>query len=136
MQQLLARWSPARERTRMSVIVNAGAPVGNVIVLGLSGLLGDHFGWESIFYVFGGVACLWFVLWQWLVYNSPEDHPTVTDAELLLITGHGRAELTKMAAEHEKAPEIPWRSILQSPAVWAMFAAHFGQNWGNRAGLF
>ena len=24
----------------------------------------------------------------------------------------------------------PWRSILFSPAVWAIVAAHFCQNWG------
>ncbi|OQV24545.1 Sialin [Hypsibius exemplaris] len=136
LNQLISRWSPAAERTRASAIVNAGNPAGMIVVLAVSGYLGDSFGWESIYYVFGGISSLWFVCWQLFVYNSPEDHPTIREAERRLISGSPSntttaCELDTDELNEQKPPEIPWKSIFTSSAVWAMVFSHIGQNWGN-----
>ncbi|OQV24940.1 Sialin [Hypsibius exemplaris] len=129
LHHLLSKWSPSRERTRMSTLVAAGAPIGNVVVLGVSGFIGDYLGWEYIFYVYSGVTGFWFILFQVFVYNSPSEHPGITDDELKLITGS--VEKITTNTDPKPSPTVPWRRILTSLPVWAIVFAHFGQNWGN-----
>ena len=46
--------------------------MGTVISLPISGILCETLGWESVFYIFGACGLVWFVLWSFLVYDSPE----------------------------------------------------------------
>ena len=36
----------------------------------LSGILADSFGWETVFYVFGGYGTLWFMIWCFLTKGN------------------------------------------------------------------
>ncbi len=47
----------------------------------LLGLLANKLGWESVFYVFGVLGIVWFLFWWWLVYDTPQSHPTITRQE-------------------------------------------------------
>jgi MFS transporter, ACS family, solute carrier family 17 (sodium-dependent inorganic phosphate cotransporter), other len=47
----------------------------------MSGFLIAHFGWESVFYVTGIISTVWSVLWFFLVYDSPSEHPRIADEE-------------------------------------------------------
>lgn len=38
-------------------------------------------GWEGIFYVQGGLAIVWCLMWAFLVYDTPEKHPLVSEDE-------------------------------------------------------
>lgn len=116
------------ERTRISTLVNAGAPVGNVVVLALSGLLADRLGWEAIFYIFGGISCAWFILWQIFIHDSPVKHPSISNGEVILIAKNQPVNSTETQQSVQK---VPWVRIVTSVPVWAMVFAHFGQNWGN-----
>lgn len=56
------------------------------------GFLIAHCGWESVFYVTGGIGLVWSVAWFFLVYDSPAQHPRISEEE--------RAEIeAKIAAE-------------------------------------
>ena len=44
-----------------------------------------RFGWHVAFLTTGGFSAAW-IVWWWFRYRSPEDHPTVSAAELALIT--------------------------------------------------
>jgi predicted MFS family arabinose efflux permease len=70
--------------------------LGTVISLPFSGILADQLGWEAVFYVRGGLAMIWCVLWLVFVYDSPQAHPRIHPAELELFEscmqgdgGHG-----------------------------------------------
>ncbi len=73
--------------------------LGTVISLPFSGILADKLGWEAVFYVQGGLAMVWCVLWLVFVYDSPQDHPRIHPAELELFEssmqggggGHGHS---------------------------------------------
>lgn len=66
-----------------------------------------------------------YCFWHFLVYDSPQQHPRISDDEknyiLDNITG---------SVEDEEKTQIPWRSIILSRPVWVTIAAHWGTAWG------
>lgn len=88
-----------------------------------SGLLATAFGWESVFYVFGAIGCVWLVLWMIIVRRSPEEDPFITEEEKIYI-------VTKIGLRKEENVTPPWKSIFTSAAVWAIVVSHFAENWG------
>lgn len=56
-----------------------------------------------------------------LVHDTPADHPRISRAE--------KDYIEKSIGVKEDI-STPWLSILTSPAVWAICAAHFANNWG------
>lgn len=124
MHAMLAKWAPVYERSRMVTLVYAGAQLGTVIGMPISGILcqyGFAGGWPSVFYVFGAAGCLWFIAWLFLCYDTPAKHPRISMAE--------REYIESNIGKQKRMP-TPWRKILISPPVWACAAAHFANNWG------
>lgn len=78
--------------------------------------------WSSVFYVFGGLGVLWFVVWTLLCYNDPESHPFISDEEMDFLK-------KEMHVSNERK-NIPWRAILTSVPVWALVTAQIGHDWG------
>ena len=84
---ILSKWTPPSERSRMTSFNFAGIMFGTVVSLAVTGALCEvslsaggalkprsmllqsphlslqTLGWESVFYVFGGIGILWFFLW-------------------------------------------------------------------------
>lgn len=67
-----------------SSFVIPGMSIGTVVALPFSGFLAEALGWESVFYVQGGLAAIWLVLWIFFVYDSPQLHPRIHPKELEL----------------------------------------------------
>jgi ACS family sodium-dependent inorganic phosphate cotransporter-like MFS transporter 5 len=85
---LVAKWAPPLERSRMTFISGSGVLVGCSATLPLAGWLcncGFAGGWPSVFYVSGIAGVLWFVLWLFLVYDTPGRHPRISLKELKYI---------------------------------------------------
>lgn len=60
---LLASWIPLHERSKLGALVFGGGQVGTIIGSSLSGVLLDYYdGWSSVFYFFGGMGIVWFIL--------------------------------------------------------------------------
>ncbi|XP_014678873.1 PREDICTED: sialin-like [Priapulus caudatus] len=79
---LWSNWAPPLERSRLSTIAFSGSYLGAVIAMPLSGILAEKLSWQSVFYVFGVLAVLWFVAWAYLVVEVPSKHPTIGVVEL------------------------------------------------------
>jgi MFS transporter, ACS family, solute carrier family 17 (sodium-dependent inorganic phosphate cotransporter), member 5 len=125
---MLSLWAPPLERTKLSTIVYTGTHMGTVGALVLSGILIEKWGWESVFYFFGTLSCVWFFFWFFLAFDSPDSHPRISQAERIYInTAIGRPRISDDGAA---AVSIPWRSMLTSVPVWAIFAGHIGFTWG------
>lgn len=121
-----ANWAPPMEKTRLATIAFSGSYIGTVVSMLLSGyMLKSGLGWPSIFYLFGGIAVLWFVCWCYFICETPSKHKTITNAELEYIQAN-------IGYTGEQAQNLlpPWGDIFKSPAVWAIVAAHFSENWG------
>merc|ERR1712038_237532 len=121
---MLALWIPSSERSTLGAFVYAGAQAGTFLAYPLCGWLADTFGWESVFYVTGGLACLWFVFWALLIAESPATHSTIGAEEKAFLDHHIECKMT------DDMPLPPLKAIFMTPAFLALIVAHCGQNWG------
>ena len=48
----------------------------------IGGFVVENFGWEIMFYAPAAVTLLWCVIWWLRVFESPEKHRSISDAEL------------------------------------------------------
>lgn len=76
-----ARWSPPNERARMLGFCFAGAQLGTVIAIPLTGLIIELSGWPAVFYSFGGVGCFWCLLFYLYARNSPSEFVGISEGE-------------------------------------------------------
>ena len=118
---LYGRWVPVAERSRAVALLIGGIPLGTMFAVLTTGWIVLNFGWPVVFYAFGGVGVIWTVVWFRRAYNSPGEHPTMSAAE--------RRLLEAAAGTAPVKPDLPWRAILSSTAVWALIVNHFCSNW-------
>ena len=65
----------------MSAFIYAGSQMGTTIGLPLTGFLIDQLGWETMFYIEGPLVIIFLLLWMTLVFDSPDQHPRLSDKE-------------------------------------------------------
>lgn len=116
---LLATWIPLKERSKLGSFVFGGGQVGTILGTALSGLLLDYFdGWESVFYFFGGLGALWFVIFVLICYKDPESHPFIKEEEKEYL----RKELGTLVRD-KNLPPTPWVAILTNVPMMALVCA-------------
>ncbi|XP_012526725.1 putative inorganic phosphate cotransporter [Monomorium pharaonis] len=121
---MLAQWTPPEERSVIGSLVFAGAQLGTVFANVVSGLILHDFEWPTVFYVFGGIGVLWFVVFVLICYNNPDEHPFISNRERKYL--HERMN----EHTHKTPPPVPWRHMLRSAPVWALITAQIGHDWG------
>uniref|UniRef100_A0A1B0BDS9 Major facilitator superfamily (MFS) profile domain-containing protein n=1 Tax=Glossina palpalis gambiensis TaxID=67801 RepID=A0A1B0BDS9_9MUSC len=127
MHCMIAAWSPPNERSIMSTIIYVGTSFGTAVSILMAGFLSDNFGWESIFYVMGGLSCIWMILWICFVQDNPNEQRFITADEREMI--NSSLGQSKEDAK-EGHPPTPWNQVLKSIPFWAILIAHCCSNWG------
>lgn len=127
MHVMLASWAPPAERSVMSAIVYAGTALGTVLSMLMAGQLAGSLGWESVFYVMGGLSVIWIILWVWLIQDSPSKQPLIDNDERNMIE---QALIEGGGGGHDKKPPVPWKKLLTSGPFLAILIAHTCSNWG------
>lgn len=111
----VAEWFPKRERSFATGLFNAGANVGIILTAIFVPIIISELGWRASFVVTGAIGSL--VLFAWLaVYRKPEEHPSVSAAELAYIREDGVA-----ASERP----VKWRELVKYRATWAFAVPKF-----------
>ncbi|KAJ9591410.1 hypothetical protein L9F63_002016 [Diploptera punctata] len=124
MHVVISRWYTVEERQFMSSIIFTSSSFSTVLTLSTSGVIADAEGWPFVFYLFGGLTTFWIIPWLLFVYDSPEEHPYISDKE----KSHILNSLAKY--KNDKASKIvPWLAILTSLPVWAHIVFGFGHSW-------
>ncbi|CAG2223697.1 SLC17A5 [Mytilus edulis] len=144
MQSMWGRWAPPLERSKLVTVSYLGTMFGNVGTFASSGYLceyGFDNGWGSIFYITGGLACIWVVAWFILVRDTPSEHPWISQAERDYINNSIEYDNTKgcgtidiaygVGVSFGNSSTVPWVAIAKSPAVIACITAHVCNNWIN-----
>ncbi|XP_001602071.1 putative inorganic phosphate cotransporter [Nasonia vitripennis] len=125
MSCLLSQWIPPQERSVIGSSVYVGIRFGIVISSVISGLImGKSSGnWPSIFHLFGAIGIVWFVFWMILAYNSPREHPFITEKEKSYLNAHMSSHT------HENPAPFPWKRALTSRPFLALIVMQSGQDW-------
>ncbi|XP_064551435.1 sialin-like [Drosophila montana] len=125
MHIMIASWAPQAERLLITSLIYVGTSAGTAVSIMMSGVLAAKLGWESVFYVMGGLSCIWMILWIILVQDNPNKQKLMTAKERDMInsslgTGGDKGEAKKM----------PWCKIFKSCPFWALLIAHTCSNVG------
>ncbi|CAL8075243.1 unnamed protein product [Orchesella dallaii] len=99
MHNLLGNWAPPQERGFMAGVTYSGTSFGTAVTLIFSGYIihgGVLGGWPGIFYICGIISVLWFVLWCFLVYDTPAAHPRISGDELYYIQSSIGSQVSKV----------------------------------------
>nr|CAI5846476.1 unnamed protein product [Callosobruchus analis] len=125
MHAMLARWIPPLERSTFAAYVYAGSNFGTIISLPLSGWLCSlENGWPLSFYIFGVAGIIWFILWMFLVYDTPSTHPRINPQEkAFILASIGPQD------EDDRSDSIPWCNMLKCVPLWAILVTQCGQSW-------
>ncbi|XP_059171321.1 sialin-like [Physella acuta] len=127
MHTMWSRWAPEREKSLLMTFTYAGCQVGTVIATWATGYMADGDilgGWPLVFYVFGGAGVLWSLNWICLIHDRPETHPRISKEEKEYI------EKSRLSSAQLVNVRPPWLKVLRSPALLAIVAAHFANDWG------
>ncbi|XP_059325126.1 sialin isoform X4 [Ammospiza nelsoni] len=122
MHSMWSSWAPPLERSKLLSISYAGAQLGTVVSLPLSGLICYYMNWVYVFYIFGALGILWWFFWMLLVSDTPETHRSISHAEREYILSSLKDQLSTQKS-------VPWRPMLGSLPLWAIVVAHFSYNW-------
>ncbi|XP_018568852.1 sialin isoform X2 [Anoplophora glabripennis] len=117
---MAAKWIPPMERSKFIANMMASS-LGAAITLPVCGFLISSLGWPSVFYFTGAIGLIWSILWFVLVFDSPAEHPRITEEE--------RTEIETKIADGEggkgvKPSTVPWVRIFTSLPVWAIVITH------------
>ncbi len=122
MHAMLSHWAPKDERSRLGCVVYTGATLGTVSALPLTAVIANAWGWEVVFYAFGGVGLAWCVLWFVFVDDAPETSRWMSRGE----KDYLRA--TNSTLSH--SPAVPYQKIFTCKAFYAILVAHMANNYG------
>lgn len=77
---LVARWAPPTEKGRF-VWTLQGGTFGSIFLFGIISSIAENVNWEAGWYIPALVMMVWIVFWFFLVYDSPDEHPGISEAE-------------------------------------------------------
>lgn len=81
MHNLVSQWIPPNQRSRFAGAYMGGS-VGIAVFYPIFGFIISLSSWEWIFYLTTTFATIWFISWQYFVYDSPSQHPRIDPSEL------------------------------------------------------
>ena len=103
----VATWFPVRDRALATGVFNSGSNIGGLLAPLIAAFVTTHWGWQTAFYFTGAVGFIWVVFW-FVLYRPPEEHPKVSPAELAYIKSDPEIPIQK----------IPWIELLRYPGTW------------------
>ncbi|CAL2043896.1 unnamed protein product [Caenorhabditis brenneri] len=115
-------WAPSSEANTFMAILSCALQLSNIICMPVSGLLCESsLGWRSIYYLFGGLTFVIYIVFWFTYSDDPRLHRNVSQKEL------GKISIGKI----EKIKEsVPYRSVCTDPTVIITWVSCFGANMG------
>jgi MFS transporter, ACS family, hexuronate transporter len=104
----VAEWFPKKERALATGIFNAGTNVGALVTPLVVPWIAYTYGWYEAFVVTGAIGFVWLAFWL-IFYRKPEEHPSLSAAELEYINSD----------KEEILPKIPWAKLFPHRQTWA-----------------
>jgi ACS family hexuronate transporter-like MFS transporter len=112
----VAEWFPVRERSKAVGIFNSGANIGIIFTAAIVPIIILSFGWRATFLITSSLGFLLLLFW-WMQYRKPEEHPKLSEAELNYITSDGEAQVS--------SNKTSWFRLLMYRQTWAFALGKF-----------
>ncbi|MFL6335364.1 MAG: MFS transporter [Pyrinomonadaceae bacterium] len=119
----VSRWFPASQRGRAMGAVCIGHALGATATPFIVFRLIEWQGWRLPFAEFGVLGAVWCFVWYRWFRDTPEQHPSVNEAEVEVIRGG-----LPVARSHSH--KIPWRTFLRSRNIIFLCAMYFCYGYG------
>ena len=117
-----AEYFPKKERSLATGIFNSGANVGAILAPLTVPWIASNWGWESAFFIIGGVGFLWLIFW-FMYYEKPEKQKRLSADELEYIQ-EGVDESKDANGEHA-SEKLSWTKLLGYKQTWAFTVGKF-----------
>ena len=118
--QFITRWIPTHERGIANGWIFAGVGAGAGISPPLVTWVMIHYGWRYSFWMCAAIGLAAGAVWYSIARDTPQDHPSVSAAELRTI----ESGLT-LNRNEDVASLVPWRRIFSSVSVLAVTLSYF-----------
>jgi MFS family permease len=114
----MTRWVPADRNGFVQGVVHSASRLGNAAAPLIVAWLIVWAGWRESFLILGVVSVVWGVIWFAYFRNRPDQHKSVT-----------QAELDEMPNRPKNAvrPPVPWRRLIRS--ILPVAFVDFGYGW-------
>ncbi len=122
----VAQWFPQQRRAFGMAVFDGGSAVGAILAPPMVAALALYFGWRAAFVVTGALGFLWLAAWWW-IYQTPEDHRWLSEADRqLAMTQNGAGTARALAFGAALRQIIGWRQLwglmvtrmLATPVWW------------------
>uniref|UniRef100_A0A1B0DEL4 Major facilitator superfamily (MFS) profile domain-containing protein n=1 Tax=Phlebotomus papatasi TaxID=29031 RepID=A0A1B0DEL4_PHLPP len=123
MYAIVGHWIPPWERSRFMSSFQ-GFSIGIGLTYPLCGWIIANWGWPKVFYTTGSIGVAWCLIWWYLAFNRPHEHPRITRAEREMIE---EAVAEDIRGGYGMAPR--WGAIFRSVPAWAIAVTTFGRIW-------
>lgn len=92
----------------------------------VGGVLCRYFnsGWIYIFVLSSIFGFIWFILWSWLVADSPGKHRRITENESNYIHRYTGKKTDTKSGRPIPLSSLPWKNIVRSKPIIALFTTH------------
>jgi ACS family glucarate transporter-like MFS transporter len=125
--RITSAWFPTAERGTAAAIFNSAQYFATVLFAPLMGWLVHSYGWQSVFYVMGGLGILMAFIWRKTVYG-PKDHPRINQAELSYIENGGALVDIESSSHAVKAKKVDtWATIKELLGNRMLLGVYIGQ---------
>jgi len=122
----IANWFPVRDRALATGIFNSGSNIGGLLAPLIGAFVTAYWGWQAAFYATGIVGLIWVVFW-WVMYRAPEQHPKVSESELAYIHSDPDVPMKKVPSVTLFGYAGTWTyivgGVITNPVWW------FYNNW-------
>ncbi|XP_053593605.1 putative inorganic phosphate cotransporter isoform X2 [Microplitis demolitor] len=119
---LVAKWSPPNEKGRF-VWTLQGGTFGSIFLFGIISGIAEKINWEMGWYLPALIMMVWIVFWWFLAFDSPEEHPSISEKEKLYIIESLSGTVN---VEKPSFKNTPLLKILTSIPFICLVLCHFG----------
>ncbi len=113
----VSEWFPKKERALATALFDSGSSIGGAIAPFLILPIYFRWGWRPAFMIPGVLGFFWLMAWRWL-YQPPEKHSRISDAELQYIAAD-KSEDTMPG----KTVSPRWLDLLKFPQTWGIIVS-------------
>ncbi|XP_046752562.1 sialin-like isoform X2 [Diprion similis] len=119
---MVAKWAPPDEKSRF-VWSLLGGSFGTIITYPMVAAIADSINWQTAWYLPSLMMIVWVILWALIAYDSPEEHPGITDEEKEYIA---RSQVGIVRQEKPTLRQTPVKKIITSVPFISLVCCHFG----------